>query len=111
MPDLDGDDLWGDSGLDNSNVVCQGQTTEPPHGDIKSEFHRYPLLPAVFDELDVFFEAKSACVADNSMENKIRLCSAYELAFTSIKHEMHAGRISEGDFWHLKALLQEESAV
>lgn len=77
----------------------------------RDEFHRYSLLPAVFDELDVFFKAKSACMADNSMENKIRLCSAYELAFTSIKHEMHAGRISEGDFWHLKALLQEESAV
>lgn len=27
MPDLDGDDLWGDSGLDNSNVVYDNETT------------------------------------------------------------------------------------
>lgn len=103
MLNLAGYDLIGYNNSDNSQELSQE--------DIKSEFQKYSLLPAVFDELNIFFEAKNACAADNTPSNKIRLCAAYELAFTSIKHEMHAGRISESDFLHLKALLQEESAI
>lgn len=103
MLDLDDNDLMSYSNPGDSKELSQK--------DIKIEFQKYSLLPAVFDELNVFFEAKNACVADNTPSNKISLCQAYELAFTSIKHEMHAGRISESDFLHLKALLQEESAI
>ncbi|MCH5338509.1 MAG: hypothetical protein J1E03_07000 [Acetatifactor sp.] len=79
--------------------------------DIRSEFRRYHLLPAVYDELDMFLEKKNACLSNNSPSNKIDLCSAFDLVFTSLKHEMHNGRISEGDFLYLKEVLQEESAV
>lgn len=103
MLDLDDNDLIDDSNSDDSKESSQK--------DIKSEFQKYSLLSAVFDELNVFFEAKNACVANNTPSNKIRLCAAYELAFTSLKHELHSGRISESDFLHLKALLQEESAI
>lgn len=84
---------------------------EKPKIDIRSEFRKYHLLPTVYDELEVFLEKKNACLSSNSPSNKIDLCSAYDLVFTSLKHEMHNGRISEGDFLYLKEFLQEESAI
>lgn len=79
--------------------------------DIRSEFRRFRLLPAVYDELDAFLEKRDACLSDNSSSTKAELCAAFDLVFTSVKHEMHSGRLSEGDFLYLRKILQEESAV
>ena len=84
---------------------------EVQKNDITTEFHKYSLLFAVYDELDAFLEKKNACVLDNSPSNRMYMAAAFDLVYTSLKHEMHSGRISESDFWHLKKVLQEETII
>ena len=52
---------------------------EVQKNDITMEFHKYPLLFAVYDELDAFLEKKNACVLDNSPSNRMYMAAAFDL--------------------------------
>lgn len=62
--------------------------------DIRSEFRRYNLLQAVYDELDAFLEKRDACLSGKFPSSKAELCAVFDLVYTSVKYEMHKGRIS-----------------
>ncbi len=68
---------------------------------VANRFREYKFAEHLYRELNAYLDRAEEYIKDDNIDNETELKNAYELVYTSLKHQWVRGIIGEKTFWDL----------